>query len=347
MTKLIDRCFGVIDRMARLPNEEDEKSICEAMDDLGLRVTGKRFFPLLKHATLVDSNEESFPEWMLDYMGKVVAAFPKAGLRETSLFINSYKSEFYRAASFNFLVKNRSVFRLTDELAEYIDDLRISRVNLSEITFPADAFTVFFRMNNREFAIMIKKDEFGIRMTGVNTTINADTEPAFASHVIMFDQNFDLDKLTRIEKDQWVFHKNLTEINYDLSDCRGLEIIQHRMRAFVMKFLFLYNTKFLDKKHETESIKKAKLGKETIPVSQAPYRIGYVSLGIRERERMTLHREVMAATRSVGERTWTKPWWPVAPHIRRYKGVTIYIEGYFAYRKAGMISKDIEKVFTL
>ena len=350
MTKLIDRCFNVIDRLARLPNKDDERFVCRSLDEFGREANGTKFFPLLKNATFGKSDREVFPEWMIEYMSNTVDLMQSIPDHPGGIqFINGYKAEFYRAGAFNFLNANKTVFRLTDECAEYINDLRVSKIKLSEIEFPTKAFSLFFRMDNREFIIMVNKDDHGIRMTGVNTTIDIEVEPAFASHTLSMDGDILLDKLCRDEKREWEIHVKLTNFVYDLTGCRGFDIIQHNMRAFVMKFLFLYNSRFLEKSTEVETIKKTKIGGEIKELSPKPYKINYVSLGIREREQMALHREVVESVRLMGEKKWYKPWWGVVAHVRRVNGITQHISSYRAYRRAGHIEKDahIDNVITL
>lgn len=350
MAKLIDRCFTVIDRLARLPNKQDEKLVCWGLDEFGRQANGKRFFPLLKHVSFGRSDQEVFPEWLIDYMSNTIDLMNTIPDHPGSLqFINGYKAEFYRQAAFNFLNANRTVFRLTDECAEYINDLRVSKIKLSEIEFPVNSFSLFFRMDNREFIIMVSKDAHGIRMTGVNTTIDIEVEPAFASHILSMDGDMYLDKLSRDEKREWETHVKLTNFVYDLTGCRGFDIIQHKMRAYVMKFLFLYNSRFLDKSRESETVKRTKLGDVTYDITPKPYQINYVSLGIREHKQMDLHREVVESVRLMGEKKWYKPWWGVIAHVRRVNGIPKHIGSYRAYRRAGHIEKDVhvEQVITL
>ena len=350
MSKLIERCYTVVDTIARLHNIEDEQIVCRGLDQFGFEANGRAFFPLLKNAQFGRADGEVFPDWLLDYMGNTVDLMNSIANHPGCLqFINGYKGEFYRAAAFNFLNINRSVFRLTDECAEYINDLQISKIRLSEINFPTNAFTVFFRMDRREFIIMVKKEGDHVRMTGVNTTINIEVEPAFASHVLELSGDIYVDKIIRDEKRKWDEHVELTKFAYDLSDCRGFDIIQYRMRAFVMKFLFMYNSKLLEKSHASETVKRAKLGRDIHQISPTPYHINYVSLGVREREQMALHREVVESVRLIGERRWTKPWWGVVAHIRTIHGTPTLIGSYRAYRRAGKVEKDvhIEQVVTL
>lgn len=350
MTKLIDRCFSLVDTIARLPTAEDEKLVCWGLDTFGFEANGKYFFPLLKNVQFGRADADVFPDWLIDYMSNAVESMRSFADHHASLqFINGYKGEFYRAAAFNFLNINRSVFRLTDECAEYINDLQISKIRLSEINFPVNAFSLFFRMDDREFIIMVKKDGNYVRMTGVNTTINIEVEPAFASHVLDISSDIYVDKIIRDEKCKWDEHVKLTKFTYDLSGCRGFDIVQHRMRAFVMKFLFMYNSKLLDKSHDRETIKRAKIGTETHQISPTPYRINYVSLGVREREQMELHREVVESVRLIGEKHWTKPWWGVVAHVRTFNGIPKLIGSYKAYRRAGKVEKDahVEQVITL
>lgn len=340
---LIDRCFSVIQKFSRLPNIKDEQFINQALDMFGTQGNGKPFFPLVKSATFGSSTDESFPTWMIDYMENVMAMFPEADNRMVVSVTNGYKGEFYRSCAVNFLAENKTVYRLTDECAEYINDINVSKVRIKDINFPQKKFTINFRMDGRDFIIMVIRDENGMRMSGINTTVKIDNEPSFASHCVTLNDEFDLRRLCRIEAEQWKIHENMTGFKYDLSGSRGFEIIQMKMRAFVLKFMFLYSTRMMEKKTEIETIRKVKMTNYPEKIITGSHHVHYVSLTQKQSQHMREHREIMSAI-TKGERNWYTDMWPVGAYVRTINGKVQHIESHWAHRRVGMVTERPQQI---
>ena len=343
--QLIEKCFKIIDRFYRLPNQKDELAIQEMLEYLGKTANApESYLTKVKKEHFPASNLPSFPAWMLRYMERIISSYPGGTAAQTVQLSNGYKSEFYRSCAVNFLSENRFVYRLTDDCAEYIDDLGISRVHLSDINFPSKNFSIFFRMDGREFLIFVMRDEHGFRMTGINTVVDQEVETAFASHVLPISDDIDLRKVGKDEVEKWNLHLKLTEMNYDMQS-RGLKIIQYRMRSFVLKFMFLYSTRMFEKKREAESVGTVKMMNEKPKQVNGNHHMNYVSLGVRLSQHMQEHRKIVRALGS--ERTWSVDMWPVSAYVRIMNGKSQHIESHWATRKAGKVTERPEVVVTL
>lgn len=349
--KLIEKCISIIDKIARIPDKNAEEFTRKAIEVFGLDANGTTLESHLKVAQIPKSNQHIFPESYMDYMSNVITHLSKSntdGLPNWEMhLVNTYKSEFYRHAAFNFVSQNKTIIRLTDECAEYVDDIKLSAVKINEIDFPVKSFTMMFRMNGREFIVLVRRDEYGLRVTGLNTAIDTETEPAFASHTLLFDDHsISIDSLVREDTRLWKNHCDITKFNYSDLD-QGLGIVQNRLRAFVLKFLFLYNHKFIDRKRGVETIKKLTLENRTRDTSKNTFATIHVSLGINEQKNMNTHRSVKSAIKAVAEHKWFTPWWPVGEYIRVTNGRAIRVKSHFRHRKAGAIRDDIMMVVSL
>jgi hypothetical protein len=368
--KQLEKCISLVDSFARVKDLSEDQMITRSMEQVGLMCNpGIRFMSKISNERFQPLDHGIFPDWMLGYMENIIHEFdttfqdggcgylsdPRFAAKCISdekkadagavAILNTYKAEYFRSCAKNFLIDCRTVIRLTDECAEYINDIGVSRVSINDLNFPFSKFSLSFRMDNRDFCIMVTKHPTGIRMFGFNNAEDPETEPAFASHDLIYSETTDIKKLCKEESEKWKLHLDISGWKYKFPS-RGQEIIQHRMRAFVLKFMLMYSHRIVESRREEESIKKIRLAAaQEIPVS-GKHNVIYVSLGISEKSRMETHREIVKSL-SGTDRSYKVDMWPVVAHIRKWKDKVLHIPSYWARRRAGGITKDMEVVVRL